>query len=562
MEVLKEGLDALHFKEQRFTNKASFLAFIKGLIKHADPECNEFIVDKVMRARNTPPLSHAQHLELLRYCVVRGRSPCPTLLARVAQVLTSTELFELLQLCFNWKDRPAWSVDSDSDDDSSWADLDDLDEDTTCPLVAKCLLELPAAQGLTSEQILDMLQLMTQCSDSGVSWRDANVTKLLSLPAARGISGQAAQRLLLVAFEAGAMSAVDSLCRRLPACAAAWAELDPAVLQQVIKAALKSPGDNCLHLSDGTAILALLKHPKLQQYAENILPDVLLAAFQLSNAAGFRVRLLTPCLVELLQLPAASCLSVHVVQRLMQAAIQTRHPKDLLQLDCTLHQQQLLQVLVELPAAAQISTQGVQELLQSALRRGRKSVGGATVEACSPQQAGSSAQPPRPRRHQQQQRRQRWQRQQDEVAAVAEPHADSRQLAHLALQCLQRPCGAAALFPLLRLPWAQHLPAPAVGTLLQAAGERQDRAVFDRLLALPQAPRGDADVQRFAEVVRFIVGDPHLCDVPPPQGAGARQQTDSEDEGSEDEGSEDEGGGSEEDEGADESSSGGSEWVD
>lgn len=203
----------------------------------------------------------------------------------------------------------------------------------------------------------------------------------------------------------------------------------------------------------------------------------------------------------------------------MQATIQSRHPKDLLSYG-TLHQQQLFQVLVELPAAAQISTQGVQELLQSALRQGRKSVGAAMVEACSPQQAGSSAQPPRPRPQQQQQRRQR---QQDEMAAVAEPHADSNQLAQLVLQCLQRPCGAAALFPLLQLPWVQHLPAPAVRTLLQAAGEWQDRVVCDRLLMLPQAPRGDADVQRFADVVRFIVGKPCVMSRrPKSQGRGSR----------------------------------------
>lgn len=226
---------------------------------------------------------------------------------------------------------------------------------------------------------------------------------------------------------------------------------------------------------------------------------------------------------------------------------------------------------MQLPAAAQISTQGVRELPQSALRQGKKSVGSAAmVEACSPQQAGSSAQPPRPQQQQRSQRRQRGRRQQqEEAAAVAEPHADSSQLAQLALQCLQRPCGAAALFPLLQLRWAQHLPAPAVRTLLQAAGERQDRAVFDRLLALPQAPSGDADVQRFAEVVRFIAGEPHLCDVPPPQeGTGGRQQETDSEEGSEEdeedseEGSEDEGNSGEREEVWGYAGSGGNEGED
>jgi hypothetical protein len=495
MELLQEALDALHFKQHRFTDKAGFFAFIKGLIKGADPEFPDAIVDKFMHARNTPTLSRAQHLELLRYCVVRGRQPCASLMQRVREVLTSSELFELLQLCF--KDRPAWSANSDSDDSCD----DDIEDNDTCPWLAEPLLDLPAAQGLTAEQILDVLQLVTQCRGWGT-----NIPKLLSLPAASGISSEAAQRLLLAAVDAGAWSAVDDLCRRLPACATALAELDAAVLQQQLQAALKSPPEDKGWLgaqSDGNKILALLQHPKLQQYTADILPDVLLAACQLSNTAGFRVKLSDPDLTQLLKLPAASGLSVHVVQRLMQANIQRQHARSCSR-DSSVHQHQRLQLLVKLPAAAQLSTQFVLELLQSAVPKGRPSAGAAMAEACTqPGQAGSSA---RPMRLQQQQHRRRQRRRRPQEA----PPADGSQLAQVALQCLQQPCGTAALFPLLRLPWAQQLPAPAVRTLLQAAAERQDKVTFDRLLALPQAPRGGADVQRLAEVMRFSVGGPHV----------------------------------------------------
>jgi hypothetical protein len=78
--------------------------------------------------------------------------------------------------------------------------------------------------------------------------------------------------------------------------------------------------------------------------------------------------------------------------------------------------------------------------------------------------------------------------------------------------CLKELSGAAVLFPLLQLPWAQRLPAAVVKCLLLAAAERQAKSTFDRLMQLTQAPRDDAEVQEYADIIRFCSGPAALSD--------------------------------------------------
>jgi hypothetical protein len=73
---------------------------------------------------------------------------------------------------------------------------------------------------------------------------------------------------------------------------------------------------------------------------------------------------------------------------------------------------------------------------------------------------------------------------------------------------------------LLRLPWAQRLPAAVIKCLLQAAVERQAKSTFDRLMQLTQAPRGDAEVQGYANMVRFCGVEGQLCDFAPEEREG------------------------------------------
>jgi hypothetical protein len=81
-------------------------------------------------------------------------------------------------------------------------------------------------------------------------------------------------------------------------------------------------------------------------------------------------------------------------------------------------------------------------------------------------------------------------------------------LSELLQQCLQHATAAAHMFQLLTLPWVQQLPAGVLKGLLVAAAERQFKALFHWLLQQPQAPRDDAEVQGYVDLLRLSTGAP------------------------------------------------------
>jgi hypothetical protein len=524
---LQKALNTLRFTHKKFHKKdvPNFVAFLKVLVRIWSDEYLEDVVHTVLKANKGPTLDHQHYMQLLRFCVEAGRLPSQFVSFPASKSVATGEIFQLLQLCFA-RQPPRQTASGCSSCCS--------DEGGSCLYLIRVLTRLPHAKKLTADSIMQLMQRTLQEGDDSCS-RDDVLSSLAALPLARQISTADACALVLTAFEKERMTELDSLCKCMPACVAAWEGFNQGeVLQQRLQKALA--GDR------GEEVCTMLQHAQMQQYAADVLPRVLLAAFrscgcnqqhhgmftvpfwpltakeQTGQHAGedIKLHLSQAQLLQLLRLPAAACLSAPVLCELMQLSLQRMEGA-------------LMQELVRLPAAQQLSDADIALLLRLAAGQTAAGSAGLTAAAVGSGQGGdgsaggsdkpAAAQPPRLSRSQHTKRGQVQQPQPQEPQPKPQQQecetAGSGVLPGLVLQCLQQPKGAAGLFPLLLLPWAQQLPAACVKALLQAAAERHARVLFERLLQLPQAPRDDAEVQVYAEVVRFSCAAADLTDFAP-----------------------------------------------
>jgi hypothetical protein len=527
---MKLAIKALGFSKKRFQKKdaTSFVTFLEVLVRTWYDEYLDAVVHAILKANRGPTLDHQHYMQLLRSCVEAGRLPYRFLSFPASKSVSAGEVLELLQLCCERQPpQPTASVGSSSSSDDCGPSLQIVPE----------LTRLPRAQELAADSIVQLMQCVLQQKGDSCSIDDA-LCSLAALPLAQQISAVDARALVLTAFERERMTELGSLCKCLPACALAWEGFNQGeVLQQRLQKALAG--------GRGEEVCALLQHAKMQQHAADVLPRVLLAAFrscecnqqlhgtftvpfwpltakeQTGQHAGedIKLSLSQAQLLQLLRLPAAACLTVRIVHELMQLSLQGMEGA-------------LMQELVRLPAARQLSDADIALLLRLAAGQAAAGTAGPAAAAAAgsgqPQNScdgavGSSKpateQPPRracsQRAKRGQVQRPRPQEAQPKPQQQECETAGSGVLPGLVLQCLQQPKGAAGLFPLLLLPWAQQLSAACVKALLQAAAERHARALFERLLRLPQAPRDDAEVHVYAEVVRFSCAAADLTDFAP-----------------------------------------------
>lgn len=490
-ELVKEAMNLLGYSHITVTDPAVYRQFLQALVKGTFEEYLDETMDAITAATNMPVLGLDEYLKLLHYCVVHRMLPGAITAMPAAQEVAVADVWELLQLSF--VNRPRLTPSPGRGDD----DLE-YDNSKACPWLVRDLAALPAMQQLTADQIAWVLQQALQHDGSGIH-------EMLALPAARRMDAAAAHQLVLTAFFKGGHTSKEylkELCEKVPACAAAWEDLDPQLLQQHLESALGQG-----KLKDSAALASLLQHPKLQQHVAELLPTVLLAGFHCyqkpgtffecyGGAAkvdeGYHGMQLCMSLQEvetLLAHPAAARLSASVVQTLMRCSIK--------RMDGV-----LLQELVGLPAAARVGNAEVVALLQLAVQKGRSyCLRGAhmsdTVAGIAAELAGVAVQ--------QQHGQSQPLRQETDAAA-----ADMVGLVHTLLDQAK---GAMYLFPLLQLPWARQLPAAVVRTLLQSAAERQARPTFDHLMQLPQAPRGDAEVQGWSDALQVSCGPAVLADL-------------------------------------------------
>ena len=477
---------------------ASYVTLLQAIVKGIYEEHLDKAVEVVLKSNRGPTLNRQQCMQLLRCCVAEGLIPTRYLKLPACQSLSPEEIKELLQLCF---EEPPYGDDGDASACSS-----DYFEGPFPYLVPE-LITLPRARELSADSILQLMQRALQGKVK--SGADDALRSLAALPQAQQINSADARELVQTAANRDDWKQLDSLCKRLPECAAAWEEEfdEGEFVQQRLQKALA--GDR------GEEVCSLLQYAKMQQHAVDVLPRVLLAAFRRcgcerqQTSKDTQLGLSHPQLLQLLRLPAAACLSVPVVHELMQLSLQRMEGA-------------LLQELVRLPAAQQLSDADIALLLRLAAGQaaagtaGPAAAGGAGTSGAGTSGAGTSgrADPAEeqqqqlapPRQHTRPQRAKRGQGQQQEARPCQQQEcepAGSGVLPGLVLQCLQQPKGAAGLFPLLLLPWAQQLPAACVKALLLAAAERHAGALFEHLLQLPQAPRADPEVQAYADIMRF-----------------------------------------------------------
>jgi len=459
-----QAVDLLGFEHKKVDTAERYASFLQAMLTASWYECPDSVVEPLLELHNHPDLRPQDALQLLRFCVSRGTFVRALAELPAAAGLGVAEVWDLAQLCF--EKTPMTRYD----------DFCSSDDDEIEPAAALHMLELvaalPAARRLTSNQVLQLLQQALQASSDIQS---PTLSSVLILPAAQHISPAGAEGLVQAALSMAASESwvLEELCSHIPACAAAFEAVSSPQLQQQLQAVLAE------HESCGVSVATLLQHPKLQHHIEEVLPTVLLAAFHTRSRRparaslwcrapdgegyqGIKLRLSDPELQQLLQLPAARGLPSRVIAELMGLSVERMGGE-------------LLQELVRLPAAAEVGDEVVRGLLQQASGHASTAIidpGLTDVSAAA--SAGTAAQ------------------QQRQATSWSE----------LVLECLAARSGPAVLFPLLQLPWAQLLPASTVRVLLQETMERQARPAFDRLMQLPQAPLGAADMQLYADALQ------------------------------------------------------------
>lgn len=466
--ILSVAVDLLEFAGKAVHTAERYVSFLTALLTTSYYEHPDDVIQALLGLSNHPELRRQDILQLLHFCVTRGHAVQSFAALPAAAEVNVAEAWDLMQLCF--QDQPAPRNDSDSS--------------STPSHMLEVLLSLPAARGLSPDQVLQLLQQILQLQ-AGPGISSCLLSSVLKLPAAQHISPAGAEALLLATLGKAPSAAwlLDELCSHLPACAAAFEALDSQQLQQQLQAALAE------NKACGRSVCMLLQHPQLQEHLGAVLTLVLLAAFHTqpqqpagaspwcqslspgSGYQGIQLAMTDKELRQLLHLPAAAQLSTPVIGELMALSVERMGGK-------------LLQDLVSLPAAAQLGDEVVRGLLQHAAGHASTATAGSELAArTAASAAGTSA------------------------AATAGSGAQQQQeksasWSKVVQECLGSASGPAILFPLLQLPWVQLLPASTIRVLLQEAIERQARPAFDRLMQLPQAPRGAADVQLFSEALQ------------------------------------------------------------
>jgi hypothetical protein len=526
VDALLKGLDILGVDVgvRVLSDRPSYLENVRNIIKYVKYTDHKRLSSMRFLAFNhAPRLDVHDCLELLHY-TIRQTGGTSVFLGLPAIVnMTPEQLFALMQLCMqDWQDPSPDRFQDDDYHDGRCSSCGHKPEPgpTSCQRTASQLALLPAAAGLSVQQLASIITL---CIGRVEGPNTKVMLALLALPVARDIGTSTAEGLLAEAFKHGAEDAFIVLCEQFGASAVAWIRnLDPQLLSQHMYALMCRATSS---YSKQRALRAFLGHPSLQWQAQHILPQLLVSAFAQACSAEYITKpYIGDVLKVLLQLPAAQSLSACVLRELMKLSIQG--------LDGA-----LLPMLVRLPAAAALQHDDVAVLLQAALGRtcaGHSSslapVSGrfVTSEAST---AGTSSAPawlqlqqqagPRQWGVQQQQTglaedpTQQQQGQYEQVVRKSQGSHDT--VTELLQECLQRRAATASMFQLLMLPWVQQLSAVVLKDLLVAAAQWQCKALFHWLLQQPQAPKGDADVQEYAGVLRFTAGstkaDP-CCYVP------------------------------------------------
>lgn len=476
-DILSRALALLKLAVKEFVTAERYVAFLTAMLTASYYEETDAVITPLLGLHNHQDLRRQDILQLLQFCVTNGHDVQSLAALPAAAEVNVAEAWDFMQLCF--QDLPATRYDEDTGSTQS-------DEPKPRIYMLEVLLALPAARSLTPDQVLQLLQQILQ---AGSSISSLVLSSLLKLPAAQHIGPAGAEAVVLAALGKAPSAAwmLDALCCHLPACAAAFEALDPQQLQQQLQAALAG-NKNC-----GVSVCKLLQHPKLQQHLGGVLPMVLLAAFHSrpqqpvgvspwcqsrpgSGYQGIQLTMTDKELQQLLHLPAAAGLSAPVIGELMALTAERMGGK-------------LLQDLVRLPAAAQLEDGVVWGLLQQAAGHASTAMADPELAAGAAASAAGTA-----------------------TAATAGTAAQQQQekaasWSKVVQECLGSDSGPAVLFPLLQLPWAQLLPASTIRVLLQEAVERQARPTFDRLMQLPQAPRGAVDVQLLADALQASARD-------------------------------------------------------
>jgi hypothetical protein len=514
---------AFHFRRgsnRKITDVASYVKLLKCItLNCCYDEDRDIYSLRFLTAPYAPQLGVQDCIELMRSCILqKGFVPSSFMRLPAAKDVPSDEVYALMQLCMHERPPASPGVCSDCNEDPKAPQEPAL-------YAAACLALLPTARDLSAQQIAHILQLNMRRD----GWPTSKVlSTLLCLPAAQHIDTAAAQGLLTAALEQGVMQGVDILCQHLPACAAAWQQMDPQQLVQHLDAMLHKVGPS--QVPKQAEFRALLQHPSLQEHVQQVLPQLLLSAFDsFSKPArdSFERRCADQSAVQnlqaLLQLPAAQSLPAAALRQLMQLSI--------------LHMgRALLPELVRLPAAAQLQQGDVVVLLQAALGRlcAQDSSSNPDVGAVDGVADGMPSAAPSKQQHGEQhkerglqngsQGQQQGLQQMQQQCLQAQGSAlgscsSSSSLPELLRACLQHTTAAPHLFKLLTLPWVQQLQSDALKDLLLAAGERQFKAMFHWLLQQPHAPRDDAEVQGYIDLLRLSAGAPAAdpcCWVPKP----------------------------------------------
>jgi hypothetical protein len=268
---VRQGMNVFHFKGRRFTDVTSYVRFIKEVTNNCScDEDKDLFSLRFLTASYAPRLGVQACIELLRFCVLqKGYVPTSFLKLPAAKAIPVGEVHALMQLCMHERPPRCPSVCS--------AEGGDPAAQPPAPQAVLYLAQLPTAGDLSVQQLTDILQLNMQ-QEECPKWRV--LSELLCLPAAQQIETATAQGLLLAALECESMDSINILCQQVPACAAAWKQLDGEQLAQHLDALLQkmSPGQ-FHHLSEFSA---LLNHPSLQEQVKQVIPQLLLSAF-----AGF-----------------------------------------------------------------------------------------------------------------------------------------------------------------------------------------------------------------------------------------------------------------------------------
>jgi hypothetical protein len=293
VDCLQPALNALGFANKKIYKKdaVSYVTLLQAIVKGIHKEHLDEAVEVVLKANRGPTLNRQQCMQLPRCCVAEGLIPTRYLKLPACQSLSPEHIKELLQLCF---EEPPYGDDGDASACSS-----DYFEGPFPHLVPE-LITLPRACELSVDSILQLMQRALQ--EQVKSGADDALRSLAALPQAQQISSADARELVRTAANRDDLKQLNSLCKRLPACATAWEkEFDEGeVLQQRLRKALAG--------GRGEEVCALLQHAKMQQHAVDVLPRVLLAAFRCcgcerqQTSKDTQLRWLQPQLLQLLRL--------------------------------------------------------------------------------------------------------------------------------------------------------------------------------------------------------------------------------------------------------------------